>query len=555
MTRLQRYILNETLKALLPSFVALVLIMVVGLCMQMLHEGIDVVRLKGLLAPMVAYCVPMVLPAAFLTAVILNFGRLAADNELIAVRAAGIHLGRLVWPVLATGALLTVLALYFQFELNPRAHAAIADLRYDAFKQILLDKVAMSAKRELTFHGKTSIHIQYQDFVGGRMTNLLVLESDPFSHRPLNIITAASATAYADPSAGGKVLFDMHDCVITSFDLARPGEASTTVAATATLTPPLAAGSPDPSGDEKYMPTLRLMHTLWDVQAQVARDEKALRKQDFVPSPRQRRDPDQIRSAQRSALRAKELDMAQLDKQLTPLQDDLRKYSEREPARLRQAMQQSRDRLEQLQTELKGLKDQQASILQEISTIRMQEGGLVDYPHLEDLQNRQKAVQGQIDGQEQEAVRLQADIADSQAQLAADLDKADKLRQQASALQERKQKLLAERAAPMNLARWAADQDELNSLGLRIHKRLVQAFSVFLFALIGIPLGILAGGRSVMTAFGLSFAIVLFVFYPFVIFGQVAAETGALPIAPAMWAGNVFVFIIGAVLTAKVLRG
>ena len=229
MTRLQRYILIETLKALLPAFAALVLIMVVGLCMQMLHEGLDVVRLRGLLAPMFAYCVPMVLPAAFLTAVIMNFGRLAADNELIAVRAGGIHLGRLIWPVLAAGGLLTVLALYFQFELNPRAHAAISALRYDAFKQILLDKVALSAKRELVFHGKTSIHIQYQDFVGGLMTNLLVVESDQFSHRPLKIMTAASASALADPSPGGRVLFDMHDCVITSFDVTRYGEASTIV--------------------------------------------------------------------------------------------------------------------------------------------------------------------------------------------------------------------------------------------------------------------------------------------------------------------------------------
>ena len=187
--------------------------------------------------------------------------------------------------------------------------------------------------------------------------------------------------------------------------------------------------------------------------------------------------------------------------------------------------------------------------------MRMQEGGLVDYTRLDDLQTRQKTVQGQIDGQEQAAAGLEAEIADAQKQLAVNLQKADKLREQVSALQERRQKLTAEREEPLRLAQWADDQDQLNSLRIRIHKRLVQAASVFLFALIGIPLGILAGGRSVMTAFGLSFAIVLLVFYPFVIFGQVAAETGALPIAPAMWAGNFFVLIIGAVLTAKVMRG
>ncbi len=555
MTRLQRYILAETFKALLPAFAALVLIMVVGLCMQMLHEGLDVVRLRGLLAPMFAYCVPMVLPAAFLTAVIMNFGRLAADNELIAVRAGGINLARLIWPVLAAGGALTVLALIFQFELNPRAHRAISAMRYDAFKQILLDKVALSAKRELVFHGKTSIHIQYEDFVGGRMTNLVVVESDEFTHRPLKIMTAASATAQADPSPGGRVIFDMHDCVITSFDVTRYGEASTIVAEEATLAPPLNAAPPDPTDNEKYMSTVPLVQTLYDMKAQVGREAAALRQEDLLPPARQRRDPGQVMRKQRGAVRAIELEMAQLTKQLTPLQDDLKKYGEREPARLRQTVTEGRAKLDQIQAALKTLKDQQAAVLQEISSMRMEESGLVDYPRLDELQNRQKTIQGQIDGQEQETAKLQTDIADAQKQLAADLEKADGLRQQVTALQERKEKLAAERVQPLSLVQWADDQDDLNSLSIRIHKRLVQAASVFLFALIGIPLGILAGGRSVMTAFGLSFAIVLLVFYPFVIFGQVAAETGALPIAPAMWAGNVFVLIIGAVLTAKVMRG
>jgi lipopolysaccharide export LptBFGC system permease protein LptF len=57
-----------------------------------------------------------------------------------------------------------------------------------------------------------------------------------------------------------------------------------------------------------------------------------------------------------------------------------------------------------------------------------------------------------------------------------------------------------------------------------------------------------------MVAFGMSFGIVLFVFYPFLIMGEIAAEAAAVPVGLAMWAGDGFVFIIGAVLMAKVLR-
>ena len=188
--------------------------------------------------------------------------------------------------------------------------------------------------------------------------------------------------------------------------------------------------------------------------------------------------------------------------------------------------------------------------------MRTQEGAQADtYARLVELQNRQKDVQTQIESREQTAAKLDADIADDQRQLAGFADKTASARDQVTVNEARQQKLLAAHEKPRSIAQWADDMDELNSLWIRIHKRLVEAASVFLFALIGIPLGIMAGGRSVMAAFGLSFAIVLVLFYPFVIVGQIAAEAGALPIAPAIWAGNIIVLAIGTFLTAKVLRG
>ena len=484
----------------------------------------------------------------------MNFGRLSADNEIIAVRAAGIHLMRLVWPVLAGGVLLTGLALYFQFELNPRAHSAINALRYDAFKQVLLDRVALSGKRELFFRGDTSIHIQYEDFVNGRMINLLVVEAESWSRHPRRIITAASASVHTDPLSAGNILFDMTDCVITQFGLRQYGEADTFVAQEATLAPPMGGGPADDVDDDKYLPTFGLVNRVWLLRQQVAREEKALELGGLLPAAERRRDPGQIRTRQRGVLRNIALEVEDLNKKLAPLQEDLTKYGEREPARLRQAIDQGRERLDRISADLKGLKDQQATLLQEVSRMRLQEGGLVDYTHLADLLNRQKLMQDQIDTQEQERAKLDADTTQAQRELTADTDRAGRLRDQVSVLELRRQKVAAARSKPMAIAQWADDLDELNSLMIRIHKRLVEAASVFLFALIGIPLGIMAGGRSVMAAFGLSFAIVLVLFYPFLIVGQVAAEAGALPAAPAIWAGNVVVLLIGAGLMAKVMR-
>ncbi|MGD2175658.1 MAG: LptF/LptG family permease, partial [Candidatus Brocadiaceae bacterium] len=244
--KLQRYVLKDTLKALVPAFATLVLIMVAGFCMQLLHEGLDVVRLRRLLPPLLAYCVPMVLPAAVLTAVVMTFGRLSADNELVAIRAAGIHLFTIVLPVLLAAVILTGVTAFFQFELVPRSRAAIERLKYNAFQQILLDKVVLSARRQFAFD---PVFIQYEDFVGGRLTNLFLLKMR--RRYPDMLITAGSAVIRADEEQPDVVSFEMEDCIVTRFGQQAYAEAGTTTAKKVIYSFGMARDSDDIATDEK----------------------------------------------------------------------------------------------------------------------------------------------------------------------------------------------------------------------------------------------------------------------------------------------------------------
>jgi len=127
------------------------------------------------------------------------------------------------------------------------------------------------------------------------------------------------------------------------------------------------------------------------------------------------------------------------------------------------------------------------------------------------------------------------------------------LEREIAILNERSRQLMAGQAEIRRQLRIVEDQDNLRDVEIRIHKRLSQAVSVLTFALLGIPLGVTGGRRNVMVAFGLSFAIVLLVFYPLLILGEVAAEAGKLPIVPAIWGGNVLTLGIGLVLSLKTL--
>jgi len=75
-------------------------------------------RLMLLLVPLaITYALPM----GLLTGVLLTLGRLSADHEITAMRAAGIGLPRLTIPVIALGAIGAGLGLYFNFDSMPRA--------------------------------------------------------------------------------------------------------------------------------------------------------------------------------------------------------------------------------------------------------------------------------------------------------------------------------------------------------------------------------------------------------------------------------------------------
>lgn len=76
-----------------------------------------VVKLLLLLVPHVAY---YALPMGMLIGVLLTLGRISADSEITAMRAAGIGLGRITRPVIIIGILGTALGLYINFETMPR---------------------------------------------------------------------------------------------------------------------------------------------------------------------------------------------------------------------------------------------------------------------------------------------------------------------------------------------------------------------------------------------------------------------------------------------------
>ncbi len=126
MTLLDRYIFKSVLGTCVAAVALFTFLLTLGNVIRDLlghvlagqFPAMTFVRLVWLWVPAMAiYALPM----GLLTGVLLTLGRLSADSEITAMRAAGLSLARVARPVLALGALGGVAALYINFESMPHA--------------------------------------------------------------------------------------------------------------------------------------------------------------------------------------------------------------------------------------------------------------------------------------------------------------------------------------------------------------------------------------------------------------------------------------------------
>ncbi|HIZ86214.1 MAG TPA: methionyl-tRNA formyltransferase [Candidatus Coprenecus stercoravium] len=135
MKRLDRFIL----KSFFGPFVMTFFITVFILVMQFLWLYIDELVGKGLSFWVImeflgwgsATILPLAMPLATLLASIMTFGNLGENNELLAMKAAGISLQRIFYPLIYVAFFISVAAFFVSNNLIPLAYNKIYTLQYD----------------------------------------------------------------------------------------------------------------------------------------------------------------------------------------------------------------------------------------------------------------------------------------------------------------------------------------------------------------------------------------------------------------------------------------
>jgi len=123
---LDRYLFKSVLGSCLAAVGLFAFVLILGnairdLLRYVLAGQIPLTVFAELLLLLVPYVISYALPMGMLTGVLLTLGRLSADSEITAMRAAGISVWRIARPVVLLGVAGTLLGLYMNFEAMPRA--------------------------------------------------------------------------------------------------------------------------------------------------------------------------------------------------------------------------------------------------------------------------------------------------------------------------------------------------------------------------------------------------------------------------------------------------
>jgi lipopolysaccharide export system permease protein len=121
---LPKYITRQALVTLFFTVSVFTFVLMLARMLKQLSEmlvnrqvGLDIVGWFILL--LMPYVLSFSLPMAMLAAALLVFGRLSADNEITAIRASGVGLGRVASPVILLALVMTAMCFYINTSLAP----------------------------------------------------------------------------------------------------------------------------------------------------------------------------------------------------------------------------------------------------------------------------------------------------------------------------------------------------------------------------------------------------------------------------------------------------
>ncbi len=158
------------------------------------NPDVPVSTVLAFIALVLPFSLTFTIPWGFLTALLLVFGRMSADNELIALKSNGVSVPRICVPVFLLAIVLTLICFWINIEVAPRAEQAMTRAVLDIATSnpaslFRADEVVDKFPDRRVYVGKKD---------GDKLLNIIVFELDD-EFLPKQMIYAREGVLTPDP--------------------------------------------------------------------------------------------------------------------------------------------------------------------------------------------------------------------------------------------------------------------------------------------------------------------------------------------------------------------
>ncbi|MEK6678228.1 MAG: LPS export ABC transporter permease LptF [Nitrospirota bacterium] len=206
---IDRYILME----ILPPFVISIFVFTFVLLMNQILRLSDLLINKGIaffiIFELIIFILPsflvITIPVSTLTASILAFSRLSSDGEIIALKASGISLYRMIIPVLTFSLFTGIITIYLMISAMPYGNFALKNLIYNTIKT----KASLAIEEGVFNDTFENLMIYVKEMPRPEEFNGIFI-SDLRDPKEPNVIIAKSGTIITDKEAK-KIILRLKD--------------------------------------------------------------------------------------------------------------------------------------------------------------------------------------------------------------------------------------------------------------------------------------------------------------------------------------------------------
>ena len=208
---IDRYLSRQLLvTGLLALSVLSVVLVLANILKQLLGLLINHDAPLELLLSIIGYILPFSLtftiPWGYLTAVLLVFGKMSAENELIALRSSGVSVPRISVVVFVVGALCVAICLWINVDIAPKAQMKMKDALYN-----------IATSNPLAMFGNDKVIDQFPGYKiyvekseGAELGNLLVFKMNSETNDPMQVIHAQRGSLETNPEKK-EILMHIYD--------------------------------------------------------------------------------------------------------------------------------------------------------------------------------------------------------------------------------------------------------------------------------------------------------------------------------------------------------